>query len=97
MNNLDQDVKDVKGRYEVVVVSPDTIGPAEKSLDKMLKDILAMVDYSDELEERIDKESDVTCTEDFQPLIVSTQYMPKILHTQDYCDQKMFKITCYLK
>ena len=70
VDNLSQDVSDVQGRYDVVVIAPDSVGPAEKALDKMLKDILAMVDYSKELDERIDKESDVTCTEDFQPIIV---------------------------
>ena len=71
VDNLSQDVSDVQGRYDVVVIAPDSVGPAEKALDKMLKDILAMVGYSKELDERIDKESDVTCTEDFQPIIVS--------------------------
>merc|ERR1719204_2437859 len=69
IDSLNQDVSDVEERYEVVIITPYSISTAEKSLDKMLKDILAMVEYSDELEERIDKESDITCTEDFQPLI----------------------------
>ena len=70
VEGLDRDVEDVVARFAVVVITPDNIGPAEKSLDKMLKDIVAMVDYGDELDERIHKESDDTCAEDFQPLIV---------------------------
>ena len=72
IENLDQDVKDLEERFEVVVVTPDSVAGAEKSLDKMLKDILAMVNYCDELEDKIDEESDVSCSEDFQPLIVSS-------------------------
>lgn len=71
IDNLSQDVREVEGRFEVVIITPDSISPAEKSLDKMLKDIVAMVDYSVQLEERIEEESMVTCSEDFQPLIVS--------------------------
>lgn len=69
--DLSSDVDEVVKQCGRVTISPESLEAAEKTLDKMLKDIASMVLYSNELEERMEIEAAVSCADDFQPLVVS--------------------------
>lgn len=68
--DLEADVCDLQDGCEEVDVNSDNVNCCERGLDKMLKDILEMDEYSGRLEEEICEESDVSCEDDFKPLLV---------------------------
>lgn len=70
LQDLETDERDVVKRCEEIDVTPDNVIQADKKLDKLLKDIGAIFEYLDHLEQRIGEESDDHTAEEFLPLAV---------------------------